>query len=193
MPCDPDTDLLSREGIDFSLLNHVPMGIFIISSDLRVLFWNRCLAEWTGLPGEKMQGAALLDHFPNLAAPRYLNRIREIFTGAPPTVFSSQLHKHLIPAPLPGGKFRIQYTVVTGLPTGGSQKFHALFSIQDVTSLSEAINNYHLAQRDMLAEMAERRKAEEELKNSAEELNRLNKALKEKSIRDGLTGLFNHR
>jgi diguanylate cyclase (GGDEF)-like protein len=169
------------------------MGALVVSADLTILFWNRCLEEWTGFPKGQMVGAALLDCFPNLAAPRYLNRIRGIFDGSPPTVFSSQLHPHLIPAPLPGGKFRTQYTVVTGLPAEGCHRFHALFSIQDVTSLSEAIDNYHITHRGLLAEMAERRRAEDKLKKTAEELNKLNLTLKEQSIRDGLTGLFNHR
>jgi diguanylate cyclase (GGDEF)-like protein len=108
-------------------------------------------------------------------------------------VFSSQLHKHLIPAALPGGKFRIQYTVVTGLPTGKGNEFHALFSIQDVTSLSAAIDNYNLTHRELLTEMAERHRAETELQKTAAELKRLNQVLKDKSIRDGLTGLYNHR
>ena len=39
-----------------------------------------------------------------------------MFAGGAPTIFSSQLHKHIIDAPLPGGKFRFQYTVVTAVP-----------------------------------------------------------------------------
>jgi diguanylate cyclase (GGDEF)-like protein/PAS domain S-box-containing protein len=178
---------------DFSLYDYMPVGVFIVSKNLDIIYWNRCMEEWTGLTRQSVTGALLLDLFPNLAAPRYLNRIKEIFQGAPPTVFSSQLHKYLIPAPLPGGKFRIQYTVVNSMPTGEPRQFHALFSIQDVTSLSEAITNHNIAHQNLLEEMAERKKTEAALKETAIELNRLNNALREKSIRDGLTGLFNHR
>ena len=42
-----------------------------------------------------------------------------IFDGGPPTVFSSQLHRHVIPAPLPDGQLRIQHTVVTAIRAEG--------------------------------------------------------------------------
>lgn len=177
----------------FQLLDHIPAGVFILSHDFRVIYWNRCMEEWTSLTRETMAGTVIFSHFPHLQAPRYLNRIRDIFGGGPPTVFSAQLHKHFIPSPLPGGKLRIQYTVVTGLPSGEKGRYHAIFSIQDVTSLTEAIENYSLEHRKLLAEMEERRKIEVELQRSAGELQRLNKVLKERSIRDGLTGLYNHR
>ena len=68
-----------------------------------------------------------------------------------------------------------------------------MFAIQDVTSLTEAIENHRQALAQVMAEMEERRKAESELFTYAEELKRLNRILKERSIRDGLTGLHNHR
>jgi diguanylate cyclase (GGDEF)-like protein len=168
------------------LLDYIPTGVFILSPDFTILFWNRCMEEWTKIPRREIVGSSLFDHFPRLQAPRYLNRISEIFRGGPPTVFSSQFHKHLIPAPLPGGGFRVQSTLATGVPTGKPGEFHAIFSIQDVTSLTEAINNYNMEHRKLLGAMAEQARAEEEL-------TLLNKKLKEQSIRDGLTGLYNHR
>jgi diguanylate cyclase (GGDEF)-like protein/PAS domain S-box-containing protein len=177
----------------FGLLDHLPVGVFILDSEFRILYWNRCMEEWTFLSRPTVAGATLMSLFPHLDAPRYRNRIREIFRGGPPSVFSSQLHRYLIPAPLPGGKLRTQYTVVTGLPTGDPGTCHALFAIQDVTSLSEAIDGYNVMHRELLAEMAERRKAEEQLKKAAADLKRANRALKEKTIRDSLTGLYNHR
>lgn len=168
------------------LLDYIPTGVFILSPDFTILFWNRCMEEWTKIPCGEIVGSSLFDHFPHLQAPRYLNRIKEIFRGGPPTVFSSQLHKHLIPAPLPGGEFRVQSTLATGVPGDTSGEINAIFSIQDVTSLTEAIHNYNREHRKLLAAMEEQAKAKEELK-------RLNKILKEQAIRDGLTGLYNHR
>jgi diguanylate cyclase (GGDEF)-like protein len=140
-----------------------------------------------------MIGSNLFAAFPELQLSRYQSRFQDIFRGGPPTIFSSQLHKHFIPAPLPGGKFRVQYTVVTGLPADRAGSYLAMFSIQDVTDLTDAIASYGLAHQKLMVEMAERRKAEDELNKYAQELNRLNRALNERSIRDGLTGSFNHR
>jgi diguanylate cyclase (GGDEF)-like protein len=127
-----------------------------------------------------------------LGTPRYSSRIAGIFGGGPPTVFSSQLHKYVIPAPLPGGRQRFQYTVVTAVPAPAGDSYYAMFAIQDVTSLTEAIENHRCALQQVLVEMEERKKAQSELIANAEELKRLNLILEERSIRDGLTGLFNH-
>jgi diguanylate cyclase (GGDEF)-like protein len=116
-----------------------------------------------------------------------------MFAGGPPTIFSSQLHHHLIPALLPSGKFRFQHTVVTGLPSDDGERIDALFSIQDVTSLAEAIESHNTALKRALAETEERKRVEIELVRHSDELTRLNGILKERSIRDGLTGLYNHR
>ncbi len=177
----------------FALLDHSPIGHLILRQDQVVLFWNRCLESWTGIAREKIVGTCILEHFPHLGTAKYASRIEEIFKGGPPAVFSSQLHKYVIPAALPGGKLRFQYTVVTAVPAATEGKFHAMFAIQDVTSLTEAIENHRQALTQAMAEMEERRRAEAELFTYAKELQRLNKILKERSIRDGLTGLFNHR
>jgi diguanylate cyclase (GGDEF)-like protein/PAS domain S-box-containing protein len=178
---------------DFWLYDHFPSGVFILARDFTIVYWNRCLEQWTGHSAAEMLGTSLFATYPNLQTSRYISRITDIFRGGPPTIFSSQLHRHFIPAPLPGGKFRVLYTVVTGLPSGEENEYLALFSIQDVTALTDAINSYGLAHQKLLVEMAERRKAEAELSIYAEELKRLNQALNERSIRDGLTGAFNHR
>ncbi len=176
----------------FALLDHAPIGQLVLRRDFVVLFWNRCLEVWTGTGREQIVGTCILNRYPHLATPKYASRIEGIFNGGPPSVFSSQLHKYVIPAPLPGGKMRFQYTVVTAIP-GNAEGFHALFAIQDVTSLTEAIGNHSLALKQARREMEERRKIEEELVKKTEELQKLNKILNERAIRDGLTGLFNHR
>ena len=184
--------LHGEEAAFFALLDHVPSGHFILRHDYVVLYWNRSLEQWTGIHREQIVGTCIFDHYPHLAAPKYASRIEGIFNGGPPAVFSSQLHRHIIPAALPGGKMRFQYTVVTSITdrAGGS---YAMFAIQDVTSLTEAIENHRLALTQAMLEMEERRKAEAELVKNAAELQRLNRILKERSVRDGLTRLYNHR
>jgi diguanylate cyclase (GGDEF)-like protein/PAS domain S-box-containing protein len=176
----------------FSLLDHAPIGQFVLREDGVTLFWNRCLEAWTGINREDLLGVNLLEHFPHLGANKYVQRIADLFHGGPPTIFSSQLHRHIIPAPLPGGKLRAQYTVATSIPGAVPGTWYALFAIQDVTSLTETIDNHRQALQRAMTEMEERRRAEAELVATTEELKRLNRIFKERSIRDGLTGLFNH-
>ncbi len=184
---------VTRAATTFAVLDHSPIGHLVLRRDFTVLFWNKCLEAWTGIPRERIVGGAVADHFPHLSAPKYASRIQSMFDGGPPTIFSSQLHRHIIPAPLPGGKFRSQYTVVTGVPAPEKEGVHALFSIQDVTSLSEAIENHNTALKRAMAEMEERKRVEAQLVKNAQELKRLNDILKERAIRDGHTGLYNHR
>ena len=188
----PTADL-KEAAARFALLDYSPIGHFVLRNDGTVLFWNRCLEVWTGIRREEIVGTPVGARFPHLLTPRYASRIQSMFEGGPPTIFSSQLHRYIIPAPLPGGKFRSQYTVVTGVPAPTGEGCHALFSIQDVTSLTEAIENHDLALTRALAEMEERKRAEAELLKNAEELKKLNDILNELAVRDGLTGLYNHR
>jgi len=184
--------MLTRAAHFFALLDHSPIGHFVVRQDFMVVFWNKCLETWTGIPRNEIVGKSIFTRFPHLGEAKYASRIKSMFAGGPPTIFSSQLHKHLIPAPLPGGKMRFQYSVVTSVPDPEQGEFLAIFSIQDVTSLTEAIENHQTALKKVVEEMEERKKVEAKLVKYTEELKRLNVILKERSIRDGLTGLYNH-
>lgn len=165
----------------------------VLRDDYVVLFWNRCLELWTGLRREEVLGCNILERYPHLGEVRYSGRLKALFAGGPPTIFSTQLHRYIIPASLPGGKLRQQYTVVTGIPADQEELRYALFSIQDVTSLSEAIDNHRDALGRLMAEMEVRRRVEADLRQTTAALQRANIRLRELSERDGLTGLYNHR
>ncbi|HWI40829.1 MAG TPA: diguanylate cyclase, partial [Verrucomicrobiae bacterium] len=164
----------------------------MLESDYTVIFWNRCIEEWSGIGRSDIVGKRIFTFFPHLETPRYLLRIGEIFAGGAPTVFSSQLHRHFLPCPLPAGALRVLYTVATAVPTPHG-RYRAMFSLQDVTALTQAIEGYREEHRRLGVEMEERKKTEEQLQEYAKELGRLNDTLAEKAIRDGLTGLYNHR
>lgn len=186
-------DDVARAARRFAVLDHVPLGQMVLRDDYVVLFWNRCLELWTGLRREEVVGGNLLERYPHLGEARYSGRLKSLFLGGPPTIFSTQLHRYVIPAPLPGGKLRLQYTVATSLPVDIGGSWHALFSIQDVTSLSEAIDNHRDALGRLMTEMDVRRRIEADLRQTTEALQRANVRLRELSERDGLTGLCNHR
>ena len=145
----------------YALLDHVPLGVCVLSSALTVRFWNVCLESWTGIARAQVLGTDLSERFPHLREPRYDQRLQMIFEGGPPTVFSSQLHRHVIPAPLPDGRLRIQHTTVTAIRAEGSG-FDALFSIQDVTDLTRRLEEHRALRHQALREARERQRAEEE-------------------------------
>ena len=100
----------------FGVLDSVPVGACLLRDDFVVLFWNTCLEDWTKIPREQMLGTKITTHFPHLNQLKYANRFQQIFAGGPPTIFSSQIHKYLIPATWQDGQQRIQQTTVTAVP-----------------------------------------------------------------------------
>ncbi|MEG4585248.1 diguanylate cyclase [Microcoleus sp. MOSTC5] len=101
----------------FGVLDSVPVGACLLRDDFVVLFWNTCLEEWTKIPRSQILGKNITTHFSHLSQLKYATRFKQIFAGGPPTIFSSQIHKHLIPAIWQDGQQRIQQTTVTAVPT----------------------------------------------------------------------------
>lgn len=161
----------------FGILDHVPVGVFILHGDFTVLFWNTCLEDWTDIPRHTIVGANIGDHFPHLRQPKYTGRLQNIFEGGPPTIFSSQLHQSIIPARLPNGQARIQHTTVTAVRAPDGTGFCALFVIQDVTDLTSRIQDYRLMRDQALAEIKERKRIEAKLQTYATNLERSNREL----------------
>jgi diguanylate cyclase (GGDEF)-like protein/PAS domain S-box-containing protein len=100
----------------FGVLDSVPVGVCLLRDDFVVLFWNTCLEDWTKIPRSQMLGTNITTHFPHLLQVKYATRFQQIFAGGPPTIFSSQIHKYLIPATWQDGQQRIQQTTVTAVP-----------------------------------------------------------------------------
>ncbi|MEH1873441.1 hybrid sensor histidine kinase/response regulator [Nostoc sp.] len=153
----------------FSLLDKIPLGAFVLQSDYIVIFWNCCLEEWTKIPRNKMLGNSIHEYYPHLNQPRYANRLQQIFQGGLPTIFSSQLHKYIIPVPISKDKYRIQHTTVTAVSALDGDKFYALFSIEDLTDLTFRVQEYKIL-RDQALEIAEER---QQAKEAAETANRI--------------------
>jgi PAS domain S-box-containing protein len=143
------------------LLDHLPLGLFIISSDMRVEFWNTWLEEYTGIKKDAIHGRIISELYPHLNEPKYKDRIQAIFSGAPPTIFSSLLHKYIIPIKRKNGSFHIQNTTLIPLPAPNGE-MRVLFAINDVTDLTNRINESR-SMRDRAVEA----------KNMAEEATRI--------------------
>ncbi len=155
---------------EFGVFDQIPVGVCVVKSDFTVLFWNRCLEEWTGIPRSEMLGEDLGEQFPHIRTRKYLVRLQDIFTGGPPAVFSSQLHSQIIPPRMVGGSSRIQHTTVTPVRDRDGSGFYALFAIQDVTELTRSLQDYRVTHEKLLKELRERKRVERELRKSREEL-----------------------
>ena len=146
---------------NFGIFDHVPLGVFVLRSDFTVLSWNRRLEEWTGIKRSEILGSNICDRYQHLKEKKYTGRLRGIFDGGPPAIFSSQLHSHIIPSPLPDGTMRVQHTIVSPIPSADSLTIYALFAIQDVTDIATLLQNYG-AMRDRAVEELEFRKNTED-------------------------------
>jgi len=154
----------------FGILDHVPIGVLLLKHDYTVLFWNSCMEDWTGIPRADIMSTDVRLRYPHLDTPKFTDRLRDIFAGGPPTVFSAQIHGQVIPIDIGHSRLQIQQTIVTSTPSLVATGYYALFSIQDVTDLTHRIRSYRIMRDQALAEVTERKKAEANLLKAQEEL-----------------------
>lgn len=121
------------------LFDEIPIGIFVIDNDYKVLSWNIFLEDWTGISRDEITGKSLTDFFPMFGEKAYQIRIHEIFYGGLPVIFSSQLHKKLFNTPYSSRTNRDVETIVKAIQSPDSQNNNALFTLKDVSSLAAAL------------------------------------------------------
>ncbi len=154
----------------FGILDHVPVGVFVLRHDYTILFWNRCLEQWTKMPRESIVGQNFDVCFSTLQKPLIRIRLESIFEGGPPAIFSSQLHAYIVPVTTRAGKIRFQHTIVSAVRALDQKSFYALFSVQDVTDLTHRIQDYLKMREQASAELEERIKAESRLEKQKQVL-----------------------
>lgn len=128
-------------------LDHLPIGITALDQDFIIRFWNSHLESWSDISRNQLVGKNFFEYFPHLNKPKYRQRFTSVFEGSPPAVFSSKLHRHLIPCPLPDGRDRIQQSVFSALPEKDGSRTIGLLSIQDVTDLTYRISDQKKANK----------------------------------------------
>lgn len=140
----------------FADLDHVPVGMAVLDPDLTILFWNAALEDWTGYDRSQAVGSTMGDLNPVWAQPHYSGRMRHLFGGGPPVVFSPLLHPHLIPQrQVEPRTFNAKATAVPD-DQGG---WWAFLSVEDVTILSRRVQELralHAQQDRMMREIHHR-------------------------------------
>jgi len=107
------------------------------------------MEDWTELSRAEVVGRDICTFHPHLKEIRFHGRIETVSEGGPPVLFSSQLHRHIIPIRMKDGNLRIQRTTVTSLPSSNGVDHYALFAIEDVTELSRLIEDYRRAKEEV--------------------------------------------
>lgn len=152
------------------IIDKMSVGILILRRDLIVVAWNIRLEQWTGLKKSDIKNKDITLFYPHLKQSKYLNRIKDIFDGGPPIIFSSQFHKFFLPCSLPNGNLRVQHTTIIPVRTSGNE-IYALIAIEDVTELTKLIQDVRKLHKDALREIEERKKIEKVLRQSESRIN----------------------
>lgn len=172
----------------FDLADLLPVGICSIGQDLSIQFWNRRLEEWTGFKRQEMIGKPVFDQFPHLAQPKYINRIRQVFTDRLPVFLSPQIHPHLIPVRNRDGSFMCQRTTIVPIIVG-SVTISALLTIEDTSEAVSQVYEYRAMRDKALADLSERKQAEFVAREANRKLGLLNSVTRH-DIKNQLTAIL---
>jgi two-component sensor histidine kinase len=143
---------------DFSLLDSVPLGAFVVSGDYRILYWNLCMEGWTDLAPEEAMGQDLRELFPKFKDPAIASRLETVMAGGPPVILSYQLHGDIFPSRQATLVPRARQCAASSLPSIGG----LLFSVEDRTDIAAK-------SREARIEMERREEVERELRKAVEE------------------------
>ncbi|MDP8218080.1 MAG: PAS domain-containing protein, partial [Candidatus Theseobacter exili] len=149
----------------FSVLDNMPEGVFIIRKDFTVVFWNRCLEEWTEIAKNEIVGTKIGTSFPCFNSQEYRSRIQTVFEHGTPVIFSASIHSCIIPSKF-SDQMQAQYAVITPVLEPKGKERLALFSLHDVTDQYRQIQSYKKMYDRAQKEITERKKAENALRVS---------------------------
>lgn len=79
------------------ILNHLSIGAAVIDRSLRIVFWNRWLAEHSMLGQEEVIGRPIHEVFPGLIKKGFVKKAREVFHLGEPSFFNKRLHQNIFP------------------------------------------------------------------------------------------------
>lgn len=145
----------------FQILDFVPNGCCIIGAQGTIHHWNRVLESWTHRSAEELIGVNLFDAFPELAEPRFKDRILGALENGAPTIFSSSLNPQFFPCHRTDGRPRIQQTTLNRLPAS-ELGTRVLITVSDVTDQFERGEKYRAARAQAMEEIKVRGENEEQ-------------------------------
>ncbi len=79
------------------IFDMVNIGIVILDKDLKVCKWNRWMEIHSKIPREKIVGKSVFTFFPDLNTPRFLRNFKSVVTFGNFAFFSQKLHQYLFP------------------------------------------------------------------------------------------------
>ena len=155
----PTTEVMSVPGNEV-VLDRLPLGVCLLRQDWTVVFWNRCLESWSGLPRTSIVGQSLLAMFPFLVLTEYEKCLQKIFDGGEATVLSSAEHGPVFRFGPGRRENRFQHVHITGVPSDEIDGVYAMISVEDVTDMWLQVKGYQTSEAQAKQDLSDRRMAE---------------------------------
>lgn len=116
----------------YRVLDRLPQGIFILKVDGRVIYWNQCLEQWTGIEKTQILGQPITNFFSHLHPLNFHHLLESVCQGQKTQQFNC-FEPPLFPVgTLANGQPRLVQMTVVPEPAGNSEHY-ALFSLQEVS------------------------------------------------------------
>ncbi len=79
------------------LLDHLSIGAAVIDPDMRIIYWNRWMAEHSLRGRDEVIGRPIHEVMPSLERKGFVKKAREVFRQGQPSFFNKKLHQNIFP------------------------------------------------------------------------------------------------
>jgi len=79
------------------LMDHLSVGTIVIDHELKIIFWNRWMAEHSLLDKEEVLNRKMQEIFPEIQKKGFIKKAREVFDKGLPIFFNNKVHRHMFP------------------------------------------------------------------------------------------------
>jgi len=148
----------------YSMMNDIPSGMFVMRDDFTVLAWNSCIARWTGIDKDKINGKNITLFFPRFTEEKILSKLEKVFKGKDHVLFLPERYSDLIPCSHSKERFRTLKIHANSVSSYNENSFYALFTLEDISALSIRMSDFKTLRDKAIEEISMRATVEEELK-----------------------------
>ncbi|KJU81585.1 PAS/PAC sensor-containing diguanylate cyclase [Candidatus Magnetobacterium bavaricum] len=117
----------------------VNIGLVILDSDFKVVYWNRWMQLHSELSASEIVGMSIFDFYPHLNTARFLRSLKAVIKLGNNVFFTQRPHKYLFPFK-PVGSFSVNFDhmrqncIMGPLRNEQEGKVYAFITVQDVTA-----------------------------------------------------------
>jgi len=79
------------------LLDHLSIGIAVIDREMKIMFWNRWMAEHSLINQDGINDQTIEDLFPSLRKAKFAKRLSEVFENNQPIFFNNKVNPNMFP------------------------------------------------------------------------------------------------